>query len=378
MTSMALPVLSYKYLGVLFNPKLQWSLQHAKALATATFWAFQLWWISKLASRLSTTGSKQLYNTIAVSRFTYGAEVWYIYLHKPESVSKARGSVAITNMLCSVQHKVAKSVTGSLNTMVGDIMDVHAYILPVDLLFCKLLFCAMLHLYSLPIDHPLHPCIHTAACRKVKHHPSPLHHLINFAGLNHNNIETIFPVRHSSGYNPTFKSVIPPSKEAALPLANLTNSTVPVHVYSNGSGYEGGIGAAALLYINNHLARIIRVYLGTTKEHTVYEAEGVGLIIGLHLLNGLSRRLTHPTVLKTDSQAVIKALKNQCSHLGQYLLDTIHQSAECLHTKQDGLINGNERCQALAEGIQWKSRPKGVVDLQIHWVPGHCDFGPNK
>ena len=39
-TSIALPVLSYKYLGVLFDPKLHWSLQHAKALATATYWSF--------------------------------------------------------------------------------------------------------------------------------------------------------------------------------------------------------------------------------------------------------------------------------------------------------------------------------------------------
>ena len=99
----ALPVLSYKYLGVLFNPKLHWSLQHAKALATTTFWASQLWRVSKSASILSTTGTKQLCNTVAVPRSTYGAEVWYTYLHKPESAVKARGSIAITNKLRSVQ-----------------------------------------------------------------------------------------------------------------------------------------------------------------------------------------------------------------------------------------------------------------------------------
>ena len=129
----------------------------------------------------------------------------------------------------------------------------------------------------------------------------------------------------------------------ALPLANLTNSTVPVQVYSDGSGYKGGIGVSTLLYINDRLARTIWLYLGTTKEHTVYEAEKVGLIMGLHLLNGLSRRLTHPTILGTDSQAVIRALQNQRSHSGQYLLDAIHKSAEHLHAKQDGLINSDER-----------------------------------
>ena len=72
-SSIVLPVLSYKYLGILFDPKLCWSLQHAKALATATFWSSQLWRISKSSSGLSTTGTKQLYNTVVVPRFSYGA-----------------------------------------------------------------------------------------------------------------------------------------------------------------------------------------------------------------------------------------------------------------------------------------------------------------
>ena len=139
-TSIALPVLSYKYLRVLFDPKPCWSLQHAKAIVTATFWSSHLWRVSKSASGLSTIGTKELFNMVAVPRFFYRTEVWYTYLHKPKSASKARGSVTITNKLRSVQCKVAKSITGRLSMTAGDIMDVHAYILPVDLFFCKLLF----------------------------------------------------------------------------------------------------------------------------------------------------------------------------------------------------------------------------------------------
>ena len=32
----------------------------------------------------------------------------------------------------------------------------------------------------------------------------------------------------------------------------------------------------------------------------------------------------------------------------------------------------------IAEGEDWVGRPKGVVDLQVHWVPGHVDFAPNE
>ena len=377
-SSITHPITSYKYLGVIFDPRLRWSLQHTKALTTATFWSAKLWRVTKSTSGLSTAGTKQLYNTVAVPRFTYGAEVWYTYLHKTEATGKTKGSVAITNKLHSTQRKVAKSITGGLSTTAGNVMDTHAYILPIDLLFCKLLFHAAVHLCSLPSAHPLSCCVRSTAQCKVKRHLSPIHHLINFTGLNPKDIQTISPVRKSPGYNPVFRSIIPPSKEAVLPFALLINDSVPVHVYSDRSGFKGRISASALLYINNRLARSLQFYLGTAQEHTVYEAEGVGLILGLHLLHGLTWQLTHPTILGTDSQAVIRALGNQRSHSGHYLLDAIHHAAERLHAKQDRIINRFERTQAQTAGEPWKGDTRGVIDLQVHWVPGHCDFGLNK
>ena len=106
---------------------------------------------------------------------------------------------------------------------------------------------------------------------------------------------------------------------------------MPVRIYSDGSGFEGGIGTSVLLYIK--LVRSLRCYLGTPTEYTIYEAKGVGLLMGLHLLNGLSCQLTFPTILRSDSQAAIRALGNQRAHLGQYLLNTIHLAAEHLHSK---------------------------------------------
>jgi hypothetical protein len=50
-----------------------------------------------------------------------------------------KGSVAITNKLRSVQHKVAKTIMDSLSSAAGNILDVHAFILSINLLFCNLL-----------------------------------------------------------------------------------------------------------------------------------------------------------------------------------------------------------------------------------------------
>ena len=127
--------------------------------------------------------------------------------------------------------------------MAGDVMDAHIYVLPIDLLFCKLLYRAAIHLLSLPTAHPLTRCMRSASWHKAKSHLSPIHHLMNFAALDPKDVETISPVRRSPGYNPVFKTVVPPSKEVTLPFAILTNETSPVRVYSNGSEFEGGIGA---------------------------------------------------------------------------------------------------------------------------------------
>jgi hypothetical protein len=81
--SLTAPVISYKYLGVIFDPNLHWTLQHTKAVTVASFWASRIWRLSKSSSGMSTTGTKQLYNTVAIPRFTYGAEVWYTPIHRP-------------------------------------------------------------------------------------------------------------------------------------------------------------------------------------------------------------------------------------------------------------------------------------------------------
>ena len=72
-------------------------------------------------------------------------------------------------------------------------------------------------------------------------------------------------------------------------MASISHSNYRYKIYSDGSGYEGGIGASVVLYKGENVVKVLRHYLGSDKCHTVYEAEGVGVAMGLHLLNGLNR-----------------------------------------------------------------------------------------
>ncbi|KZP06928.1 hypothetical protein FIBSPDRAFT_685533, partial [Athelia psychrophila] len=147
----------------------------------------------------------------------------------------------------------------------------------------------------------------------------------------------------------------------------------------DGSGYKNGIGAAAVLYEGTRVIAVRRYHLGSSKRYTVHNGESVGIIMGLHLLLTFTRRLTGPVIIGCDNQAVIRGLNNQQSHSGHHLLDEIHNLEERLHAKQDGIARSAERAIANRnERGSWKARRRGVIDLQLHWVPGHKDFEPNE
>lgn len=372
------PVNTYKYLGVHFDSKLRWTAHTTKVIASAQRWANKIRRLAKVSGGLPPSKVRQLYNTVAVPAFTYAADIWYVGLHKSQGSEKTSGSVGITKKLASIQRRVTKCITGAISTTAGDIMEVHANILPMELLFHKVLYRAATRLCTLTDTNPLFSLARRAASRYVKKHRSPLHHLFYTTRLKPNNVETIAPTRRRPSYRPAFSTSISDNKESALERANEANSTIQTRIYCDGSGFEGGIGAAAVLYIGNAFKKSLRYYLGKDTMHTVYEAETLGIIMGLHLLTELNRELDQTCLIGSDSQATIRALNNQRNHPGQYLHDEVHNSAERLHQKQDSIIREISRNRARRRGEKWKAKKRDVVDLRIEWVPGHVDFEPNE
>jgi len=54
-----------------------------------------------------------------------------------------------------------------------------------------------------------------------------------------------------------------------------------VKVYTDGSGYEGQVGAAVVLYQDGEVRSRRRLRLGSMWHHTMYEGEGAGMILQL-------------------------------------------------------------------------------------------------
>ena len=106
---------------------------------------------------------RQLYNTVAIPAFTYAADVWFTPIRPSPNCNKHTGSVTIVKCLIPVQRKATKTITGALNTTASDVLDTHANLLPVDLLFDKVLFRSVVRLTSLPPSHLLHSPVQKAA-----------------------------------------------------------------------------------------------------------------------------------------------------------------------------------------------------------------------
>jgi ribonuclease HI len=179
-------------------------------------------------------------------------------------------------------------------------------------------------------------------------------------------------------YIPYFSIKMQNDKTLALVDATLYHMVAPVSVYSDGSGFEGGVGASTVQYINNIETKVLHYHLGSLKEHTVYEAENLGLTLSFHLLCNHKRQLLNPVVLGTDSQATLKALDNQCPHASHHLLDWVHNTAKALQVQQDSLRNPAARREAKRLNRKWIGWKRGVIDIQLHWTPAHLGFGPNE
>lgn len=73
-------------------------------------------------------------------------------------------------------------------------------------------------------------------------------------------------------------------------VAEDTQATEVVRVYSDGSVQDGKVGAAALLSRQGEPDRIVHYHLGSISQHTVHEAELVGILLGLHLIKADKKR----------------------------------------------------------------------------------------
>ncbi|KAK6968920.1 hypothetical protein R3P38DRAFT_3149464 [Favolaschia claudopus] len=182
-------------------------------------------------------------------------------------------------------------ITGALRTTATDVLDFHAHILPVHIRLNRSAFNAATRLASLPPSNPIHRIFHR--CRHVpRFHRSPIHHLVSVFPVFSQPFETIdTQKRIETAPSSSLTSHMAASKAEARAKMEKILAGGGFCVYTDGSGFEGGVGAAAVAMKDGAVGDTRAFHLGSSGEHTVFEAEVTGAILALDII-GNTPRLT--------------------------------------------------------------------------------------
>ena len=226
-----------------------------------------------------------------------------------------------------------------MNGVAGDAAAMHADLFTSRLALLSASYNATARLATRPPEHPLFPYINRASNGPTTTHTSTLHTLFSQSNLDPRTSEKIRPYFKHPNFKPKIETRIAADKTKALEW-DLEHRDDECMVYTDGSGYEGGIGASAVMYLNGREHSSLKLHLGTKSEHTIYEGELVGVILALHLIKNLNVDIDHANI-SLDNQSGIQATHHQKPQPSYHLLEKIHQAIDS--TIKDHVASYNRR-----------------------------------
>ncbi|QRV80136.1 Reverse transcriptase from transposon X-element protein [Ceratobasidium sp. AG-Ba] len=338
------PVTSHRFLGVVFDEGLRWGEQRAGVLKTGATWVNLLRRVSRTRHGLKPEAARRLHQAVFLPKVTYAADVWWEHVRRNEADTRDLGASGFTKRLQSIQRISALNITGALRTSPTDALDSHAGILPIKLELQRACHRAAVRLASVPKSHPLRQLVDREGKHLPAEHRSPLQ--ILFATTEVKVAEYAPKARNNDlRKNLTKLQVtIAKTREEAIEFERTT--TADVKIFTDGSMKDGGVGAAAALVRHGAEDRTLKVYLGSDEEHEVYEAEIVGLQLGLRLLE-TERWPMEDAVVFMDNQAVLRTLMagktKQLSNMFADLSSILHRV----------------------------TNKHGEIRIEARWIPGH-------
>ena len=95
-------------------------------------------------------------------------------------------------------------------------------------------------------------------------------------------IEKISSIGRGPKWKQKHRTHIPKDKEKTL--KEMKTITDDITLFTGGSRIDG-VGASAVMYRNGQERQTLHKHLRKEEEHTVFEAEVVGAILGIHLVS---------------------------------------------------------------------------------------------
>jgi len=241
-----------------------------------------------------------------------------------------------------------------MRTAPGDVTILHANLTPIGILLNEQNLKSYARIATRPEQHPISPATKRTAKIQVKSHLTALHHMAKRAYFDPTKLEKINPVGSRPGAKPLITINIPTSKEEAIVQDNLLFKK-GIMIYTDGSGYEGNIAAAAILYFNGYKQSELTYRLGPDTQHMVFEGELTAIILGIHLARKFKGRRQKIT-LNIDNQATILTMKYSRPQAAQHLIEEIKRYIKLLR---------------IEEAIRASNDNRTNLEVEFKWVAGH-------
>ena len=341
-----------RYLGVELDRRLKWNEQIAsirqkalKSVGALTSLAGSVWGGNFKALR-------KIYTGVVVPQLTHCCTVWHQHQDAKDYHS------GHLKALEDVQRHAALRITGAFKATSSEALDVESHLLPLKLTLESKCLTTTARLATSPAYHdviaPRTAKEYQRRTRKPKaeDHKSPLERHEDVFEREIGSLRTLErfqPFTASPDWDPP-PATIAETKEEAIEQAKRREATEDMLIYTDGSGINGKIGAAAVAPALNW---IWPSYLGDTSWFTVYAAELQGILNGIEISVCYSNRMQGKTVIiLTDNQAAIQAVSNPSISSGQYLVIDIVRAINEL-------------------------RKRGC-SVELQWVPAHMDVPGNE
>jgi hypothetical protein len=312
-----------KLLGVQLDQELRWHPQVTQAVKNGTNLLHAICRLTRPSFGLPYRYARRLFLSMVLPKMEYALPVWYTPIHTDERTGRRKGSIGHTKELAKVQRLGCKLLTGAFRCMATDVLDIHAFLPPIELRLSSSCFNESLRLVAVPNLHPLFRMVKSSARRQPKSHPSPLHSLFEAFPINPSDIETIDPVRQHPNWQPNFTTFI--GRDRGEATQHVTRRIDEIQVFTDGSGYAESIGAAAVIPGTDHT---LKYRAGSDDRHTVFEGELIGILLALQFPSHFPAATS--LFIALDNQAAIKALINNNPQPGQRILDEIHRTIALL------------------------------------------------
>ncbi|KAF5362978.1 hypothetical protein D9758_007067 [Tetrapyrgos nigripes] len=316
-----------KFLGVLVDSGVQWKEQFAKMVKKGQGWVHQFRRMANVTKGVAAPHICNLYKTKAVERMLYAADIVLTPQRQPRNQSDPISSMGVVKKLTSVQRQAAIIITGALRTTPTELLDIHAGLTPMHLEVQHHRHQAVVRICTLPLTHPLAGLLHQASVQSHDArltHRTPLHDLLKTYNLRPDRMEKKSVVRYPASWDPGVDVRLWETEVEATD--HFLSDDSHIQVYTDGSGYQNGVGASAVLFRNGKEMEAIRYRLGMDMEHEVYEGECIGLILALHLLT--AEPDTRSVSIWVDNTAALQAITNPKPGPAHYILDWFHHALE--------------------------------------------------